>query len=108
MFDLSAATAQRATRGQTMTKRSGADGDQPMGGEPPECKATDTLSRKGGMALARRLQQYWHDERYPAARFWAEPIDERFTKVGTYDLYRVVSNLVNALPPRYREDTDQD
>jgi hypothetical protein len=39
---------------------------------------------------------------YPAARFWTEPLDERFTKIGTYEVYRVKCNLVNGLPPRYR------
>jgi hypothetical protein len=28
-------------------------------------------------------------------------VGERFEKVGTYEIYRVVSNLVNGLPPRY-------
>jgi hypothetical protein len=28
-------------------------------------------------------------------------IGERFEKIGTYELYRVASNLVNGLPPRY-------
>ena len=62
-----------------------------------------TLSRRGAMALAKRLERFWHDLGYPAARFWAEPISERFAKVGTYEIYRVVCNLVNGLPPRYRD-----
>lgn len=66
--------------------------------------ADDTLNREGAMALAKRLQQYWHDQGYPAARFWAEPVDERFAKIGTYEIYRVVCNLVNGLPPRYRDE----
>ena len=33
-----------------------------------------------------------------------EPVDERFAKVGTYEIYRVVCNLVNGLPPRYRDE----
>jgi hypothetical protein len=64
----------------------------------------DTLSQKGAMALAKRLQHFWHARGYFAARFWAEPVDERFAKVGTYEIYRVVCNLVDGLPPRYRED----
>jgi hypothetical protein len=44
--------------------------------------------------------------RFQAARFWAEPIEERFDKVGTYEIYPVASNLVNGLPPRYRDDGD--
>jgi hypothetical protein len=60
------------------------------------------LNREGAIALAKRLQQYWHDQGYPAARFWAEPLDERFTKIGTYEVYQVKCNLVNGLPPRYR------
>jgi hypothetical protein len=69
-----------------------------------ESRAPDTLSRDGAMHLARRLQDYWHTRGYPAARFWAEPVDERFEKVGTYEIYRIVCNLVNGLPPRYRDD----
>lgn len=53
------------------------------------------------MALAKRLEQYWHAQGFTAARFWAEPLGERFEKIGTYELYRVASNLVNGLPPRY-------
>jgi hypothetical protein len=64
----------------------------------------ETLSQFGAMRLARRLERYWHERGYRAARFWAEPIGERFPKVGTYDLYKVKCNLVNALPPRYRDD----
>ena len=64
----------------------------------------DSLNRDGAMALARRLQQYWQDRGYPAARFWAEPVDERFSKVGTYEIYRVVCNLVNGVPPRYKNE----
>lgn len=26
-------------------------------------------------------------------------------KVGTYEIYRVACNLVNGLPPRYRDET---
>jgi hypothetical protein len=33
-----------------------------------------------------------------------EPIWERFSKIGTYEIYRVVCNLVSGLPPRYRDD----
>ena len=64
----------------------------------------DMLSQRGAMRLANRLQKYWHDRGYPAARFWADPIDERFSKVGTYEIYRVLCNLVNGLPPRYRDE----
>jgi hypothetical protein len=64
----------------------------------------DYLSQQGAMHLARRLERYWHDRGYFAARFWAEPVEERFPKIGTYEVYRVKCNLVNALPPRYRED----
>jgi hypothetical protein len=72
-----------------------------QGTKPP---APDTLNREGAMQLAMRLQQYWHGQGYPAARFWAEPIAERFDKVGTYEIYRVVCNLVDGLPPRYRDE----
>lgn len=54
------------------------------------------------MALAKRPEQFWHLRGYPAARFWAELIDERFAKVGTYEIYQVSCNLVNGLPPRLR------
>jgi hypothetical protein len=66
--------------------------------------AEESLSQRGAMALAKRLEKYWHGKGYPAARFWAEPILERFEKVGTYELYRVVCNLKNGLPPRYRDE----
>ncbi len=59
------------------------------------------LTQKGAMALAKRLEIYWHEKGYAAARFWAEPIGERFDKVGTYEIYRVTSNLVNGMPPQY-------
>ena len=59
------------------------------------------LTQRGAMALAKRLESYWHKKGYHAARFWAEPIGERFEKVGTYEIYRVTSNLVNGMPPRY-------
>ena len=64
-------------------------------------EAAESLSQEGAIALARRLEDYWHGCGYPAARFWVEPIPERFEKVGTYQLYRVTCNLVNGLPPRY-------
>lgn len=76
-------------------------------GRPPEkgrAAIGEMLSQKGAMALAKRLERYWHGRGYLAARFWAEPIGERFDKVGTYEIYRVVSNLVNGLPPRYLEN----
>jgi hypothetical protein len=62
------------------------------------------MSRDGAMALARQLEQYWHDKGYPAARFWAEPVGERFAKVGTYEIYKVMCNLVGGLPRRYKDD----
>jgi len=37
-------------------------------------------------------------------RFWTEPVGERFGKIGTHEVHRVVCNLVNGLPPRYREE----
>lgn len=73
------------------------------GGKKPKLAKPQTLSQRGAMALAKQLEQYWHERGYPAARFWAEPIDERFEKVGTYEIYRVACNLVNGLPPRYRD-----
>src|SRR4051812_35029456 len=63
----------------------------------------DALARPGAIALAKRLEKYWHDRGYLAARFWAEPMDEHYAKVGTRQLYRVVCNLVNGLPPLCRE-----
>jgi hypothetical protein len=52
------------------------------------------------MALAKRLEQYWHDKGFPSARFWTEPVEGRVEKIGTYEMYRVASDLVNGLPPR--------
>lgn len=67
----------------------------------PKPMPQETLNQKGAIALAQRLERFWHEEGWPAARFWAEPVDERFAKIGTYEIYRVASNLVNGLPPRY-------
>jgi hypothetical protein len=72
--------------------------------KPPPAEASN---QKGAMELARRLEQYWHDRGFPAARFWAEPIGERFEKIGSYELYRVASNLVDGLPPRYLETPER-
>jgi hypothetical protein len=69
----------------------------------PKPAAPETLGQGGAIALAKRLEQYWHCQGFPAARFWAEPIGERFEKVGSYELYRVASNLVNGWPPRYSD-----
>jgi hypothetical protein len=73
------------------------------GASEADTASPDKLGQRGAMRLAQRLQKYWHDRGYPAARFWAEPVDERFSKVGTYEIHRVVCNLVNGLPPRYRD-----
>jgi hypothetical protein len=54
--------------------------------------------------LAKRLQDHWHGRGYHAVRFWAEPINERFGKLGTHEVYRVACNLVNGLPPRYLDE----
>jgi hypothetical protein len=59
----------------------------------------DTMSRNGAARLARRLEEYWHARGYYTARFWAEPYEERFAKIGTYEIFRVRCNLVNGLPP---------
>ena len=77
-------------------------GSTPLKGEKKKTEFAETLSQKGAMELAKRLEHYWHLQGYSAARFWAEPIGERFEKVGTYEIYRVVSNLVNGKPPVYQ------
>lgn len=69
--------------------------------QPNKTELAEYLTQKGAMALAKRLEAFWHQQGYLAARFWAEPIGERFEKVGTYEIYRVTSNLVNGIPPRY-------
>jgi hypothetical protein len=38
--------------------------------------------------------------------FWTEPLDERFAKIGTYEVCQVRCNLVNGLPPRYRDESE--
>lgn len=58
----------------------------------------DNLNRRGAMRLAKRLEDYWRSRGDQSARFWAEPIDERFEKIGTHEIYRVKCNLVNGLP----------
>jgi hypothetical protein len=55
------------------------------------------------MALAKRLQKYWHDQGYPFARFWTEPL-ERFTKIGIHEVYRVKCNLLTG---RHRGESDE-
>jgi hypothetical protein len=90
----------RVVQSATHPDMGGQDRAAPKPKEPPE-----TLGQKGAIALAKRLEQYWHGQGFPAARFWAEPIGERFEKVGTYELYRVTSNLVNGLPPRYLDQS---
>ena len=60
-------------------------------------KPKDMLNRRGAFLLARRLERYWHERGYPAARFWTEPLGEPF---GTYEIYTVKCNLVGGLPPR--------
>jgi hypothetical protein len=72
----------------------------------PKGPVLETLSHPGALVLAKQLEKYWHDKGYPAARFWAEPIGKRFEKIGSYELYRVASNLVNGLPPRYLDQAD--
>jgi hypothetical protein len=57
--------------------------------------------------LAKRLEDYWHAQGHPAARFWAEPVKEPFAKVGTYEIYRVACNLVNGLPPGFRDEAPE-
>lgn len=64
-------------------------------------KRRDHLNRDGAMALAKRLEAFWHNRGYLGARFWAEPISERFEKIGTHEIYRVASNLINGMPPRH-------
>ncbi|MGY3146381.1 hypothetical protein ACVWYQ_003380 [Bradyrhizobium sp. USDA 3397] len=61
----------------------------------------DNLNRRGAMDLAKRLEGYWHGKGYFDARFWAEPIEERFDKIGTHEIYRVSCNLINGLPPSH-------
>jgi hypothetical protein len=74
------------------------------GAAPRETLHGDMLSQQGALRLARRLEAYWHERGYRAARFWTEPVIERFAKVGSYEIYRVVCNFVNGLPPRYLRD----
>ena len=64
----------------------------------------DSLSRRGAAELAKRLQEYWHGCGYSAARFWTEPVVERFGKLGTHEIHCVRCNFVDGLPPRYERD----
>ena len=36
-----------------------------------------------------------------------QPLDERFAKIGTYEVYQMKLSLVNGLPPRYRGESEQ-
>ena len=65
-----------------MTQHDEADGISNPIPIPTIMKLTcpDALSQRGAMTLAKRLQRFWHDQGYPAARFWAEPIGERFRR----------------------------
>jgi hypothetical protein len=85
------------------TSAAGGADNETREGPARKVRIPDTLCERGAIALAKRLESYWHERGFAAARFWAEPINERFRKVGSYDIYRVACNLVNALPPRYRE-----
>jgi hypothetical protein len=74
----------------------------------PGARCAACRSRSSGrwgerVALAKRLEQYRHETGFPSARFWTEPVEERIEKIGSYEIYRVASNLVNGLPPRYRD-----
>jgi hypothetical protein len=71
----------------------------PSGGEDTYKPGNDTMSRHGAARLARQLEDYWHIRGFLTVRFWAEPYEERFAKIGTYEIYRVKCNLVNGLPP---------
>ena len=61
------------TEGPPHPEADGATPDSP----PPR----DNLSKRGALDLARRLEKYWHGQGYPAAKFWTEPVDERFQKI---------------------------
>ena len=37
----------------------------------PKPAPPETLGQGGAIALAKRLEQYWHGQGFPAARFWA-------------------------------------
>ena len=91
------ACAPESARSDILTACSPAPTSVPKPKRPP----AETLNKSGALALAKRLERYWHDRGYTAARFWTEPISERFDKLGSYEVYRVVGNLVNGMPPRY-------
>jgi hypothetical protein len=69
-----------------------AEHDQAPRGDRPPAKVIPTRrhlespwrdrARKAASAIL-------HDQGYPAARFWTEPLDERFAKIGTYEVYQV-------------------
>ena len=94
------ACAPESARSDTSSARRRAPPSAPT----PRPPAPESLNREGALALARRLESYWHAQGFTAVRFWTEPISERFDKIGSYEVYRVVSNLVNGLPPRYLDE----
>ena len=83
-----------------------AEHDQAPSGHHPAAKIIRPRRYPKSRWRPIRLQQYWHDQGYPAARFWTEPLDERFTKIGTYEVYQLKCKLVNRPPPRYRGETE--
>ncbi len=98
------ATTQPPTMGRAMMDRRESSHLALVPEARDEDSSINNLGQRGAMALAKRLEQYWHSRGYPAARFWAEPIDERFAKIGSYKIYCVKCNLVDGLPPRYRDE----
>jgi len=94
---------------------------QELEGAPPKPKRTrspdlrqrtgragtpDNMTRDGAERLAAKLNSYWHEHGYPAARHWVEP-----GGVPGREAYVVRSNLCDGLPPpphparHQREDT---
>lgn len=56
------------------------------------------LNLVGAKQLATRLESYWHERGYIRVRFFPVPVDERFEKVGSYEIWQVRHNFLGTKP----------
>lgn len=58
------------------------------------------LDLNGAYKICKKIEEYWHKRGFKQVMARPYPIEERFVKVGTYQLYGVETNLVGGLPPQ--------